>query len=131
MIRTRYYPLLNCMTALMDNWYKCSDLPQPHSWLRSVIVDNVLYLLGGINKDGFASPAVFTAPLDTLSRYKLNWNVYQDTPWCNSAPVRVHGTHLLIVGGYKSGTGCTSDVYKLNKVSHSWEAIGNIPSARR
>ena len=24
----------------------------------------------------------------------------------------------------------TSDVYKLNKVSHSWEAIGHIPSAR-
>ena len=24
----------------------------------------------------------------------------------------------------------TSNVYKLNKVSHSWEAIGQIPSAR-
>ena len=23
-----------------------------------------------------------------------------------------------------------SDVYKLNKFNHSWEAIGNIPSAR-
>ena len=40
---------------------------------------------------------------------------------------------LLIVGGHKS-TGCkdtvTSDIHKLNKVSHSWEAIGHIPSAR-
>ena len=34
-----------------------------------VIVDNTLYMLGGINKDGFnsSSPGVFTAPLDSYS----------------------------------------------------------------
>ena len=107
--------------------YKCSDLPQPHSLLKSVIVDNILYLLGGVNKDG-KSPAVFTAPLDTLSTHRLKWNTHQDTPWLCSAPVSVNGTHLLIVGGYKETV--TSDIHKLNKVSHSWEAIGHIPSAR-
>ena len=124
-------------TELFDSsngqWYMSNDLPQPHNSLKSVIVDNILYLLGGLNKDGYASPAVFTAPLDTLSRHQLNWNTLQDTPWCVSAPVSVYGTHLLIVGGYKKiGDECTdtSDVYKLNKVSHSWEAIGHIPSAR-
>ena len=109
-----------------------NDLPQPHSWLRSVIVDNILYLLGGVNKDGNYSPVVFTAPLDTLSRHQLKWDTLQDTPWCCSAPVSVYGTHLLIVGGVKKigdKYTCTSDVYKLNKVSHSWEAIGHIPSA--
>ena len=112
--------------------YMTNDLPQPHWWLRSVIVDNILYLLGGVNKDG-DSPAVFTAPLDTLSRHQLKWNTLQDTPWHRSAPVSVYGTHLLIVGGGKMTGGMftlTSDVYKLNKVSHSWEAIGHIPSAR-
>ena len=111
-------------------WYICSDLPQPHYWLQSVIVDNTLYLLGGWNKDDNGSPAVFTAPLDTLSRHQLNWKTCQDTPCRQFAPVSVHGTHLLIVGGFKMIGGRTSDVYKLNKVSHSWEAIGNIPSAR-
>ena len=113
-------------------WYICSDLPLPHFSLRSVIVDNILYLLGGFNKYGEYSPAVFTAPLDTLSRHQLNWKTCQDTPWHLSAPVSVHGTHLLIVGGFKiiGGKSTTSsDVYKLNKVSHSWEAIGHIPSA--
>ena len=37
------------------------------------------------------------------------------------------GTHLLIVGGFKSKR-YSSDVHKLNKV---WEAIGHIPSARQ
>ena len=119
-------------TELFDStngqWYTCSDLPQPHYWLQSVIVDNILYLLGGFNKDGI-SPAVFTAPLDNLSRHQLKWNTLRDTPWCQSAPVSVYGTQLLIVGGRKGFT-CTSDVHKLNKVSHNWEAIGHIPSAR-
>ena len=124
-------------TELFDSnncqWYICSDLPQPHRLLQSVIVDNILYLLGGINKDHNSSPAVFTAPLDTLSRHKLSWKTYQDTPCRRSAPVSVHGTHLLIVGGWKRIGGkntATSDVYKLNRVSHSWEAIGDFPSAR-
>ena len=123
-------------TELFDSsngqWYVCNDLPQPHTWLKSVIVDNILYLLGGYSKNG-ASPTVFTASLDTLSRHQLKWNTFQDTPCSASAPVSVYGTHLLIVGGgkmvgYKYTH--TSDVYKLNKISHSWEAIGHIPSAR-
>ena len=124
-------------TELFDShsghWYKCSDLPMPHHSLQSVIVDNILYLLGGYKKDSIASPAVFTASLDTLSRHQLNWNTYQDTPCCLSAPVSVHGTLLLIVGGNRRTRDKdtrTSEVYKLNKVSHSWEAIGHILSAR-
>jgi len=116
-------------------WYTCSDLPQPHYYLQSVIVDNILYLLGGVNKDHNASPAVFTAPVDDLSRHQLKWNTHQDTPSCRSAPVSIQGTdtQLLIVGGSKKiENECThtSDVYKFNKVSHSWEASGHIPSAR-
>ena len=118
-------------TELFDStngqWYTCSDLPQPHNWLQSVIVDNILYLLGGLY--GNDSPAVFTASLDNLSRHQLKWNTYQDTPWCRPAPVSVNGTQLLIVGGRKGST-CSSDVHKLNKVSHTWKAIGHIPSAR-
>ena len=120
-------------TELFDStngqWYTCSDLPHPHNWLQSVIVDNILYLLGGLNKDGIDSTTVFTAPLDNLSRHQLKWNTHQDTPWCWSTPVSVNGTQLLLVGGRKGYT-YTSDVHKLNKVSHTWEAIGHIPLAR-
>jgi len=124
-------------TELFDSsskrWYTCGDLPQPHYYLQSLIVDNTLYLLGGLNKDG-ASPAVFTASLNTLSRHQLKWNTHQDTPWCRSAAVSVQSTQLLIIGGGKKigyKYTHTSDVYKLNKVSHSWEAIGHYPSERQ
>ena len=119
-------------TELFDSnngqWHICSDLPKPHYCLRSVIVDNILYLLGGLNKDG-PSTAVFTAPLDTLSTHQLKWNTHQDTPWCNSAPVSVNGTHLLIVGGRKKAL-YTTDIHKLNQINHSWEVIEHIPSVK-
>ena len=123
-------------TELFDSnngqWYMCSELPQPHTWLQSVIVDNILYLLGGSNKDR-SSPAVFTAPLDTLSEHQLKWSTNQDTPWCRSTPVSVNGTHLLIVGGSRKIENeyeRTSDIYQLNKVTNIWEAIGQVPSVR-
>ena len=116
-----------------EQWFTCSNLPNPCSSLKSVIVDNIIYLLGVADKDGHCSPAVFTAPLNTLSRHQLKWNNHQDTPWCRSAPVIINGTQLLLVGGGKmigDKYTYTTDVCKLNKVSHTWEAIGHIPSAR-
>jgi len=113
-------------------WYICNDLPQPLSGLKFAIADNILYLLGGYSKDG-PSSAVFSASLDTLSKYQLKWNIYQDIPWNRVAPVSMHSKHLLIVGGLKQMGGkpvLTSNIYKLNKISHSWEAIGRIPLAR-
>ena len=128
-------------TELYDShngqWYCCDDLPQPHTTLQPVIVDDTLYLLGGINEGGDSSQTVFTAPLDTLSRHQLKWSVYQDTPPCYSVPVCVNGVSLLLVGGGEgkivnasSKSRNDPDIYKLNKVSHSWEAIGHIPSPR-
>ena len=115
-----------------EKWYLCNNLPQPLFLLQSVIVDDKLYLLGGLNKDD-DSPTVFTTPLNTLSEHQLKWNIHQDTPWCRSAPVGVNGTHLLIVGGsQKIGYeyARTSDIYKFNKVIQTWEVIGHIPLAR-
>ena len=120
-------------TELFDStngqWYTCSDLPQPHSYLQSVIVDNILYLLEGCKEDGSSSTTIFTAPLDTLSRHQLKWNTHQDTPRYGSAPVSVNGTQLVKVGGWMGST-YTTGVHKLNKVNHNWEAIGHIPSAK-
>ena len=121
-------------TELYDShngqWYCCDDLPQPHTMLQPVIVDDTLYLLGGYNKNGVGSQTVFTAPLDTLSRHQLKWNVYQDTPQYHSAPVCVNSTSLWIVGGEGGKSLNDSDIYRLNKANHSWEAIGHIPSPR-
>ena len=124
-------------TELYDSttrqWYTCDDLPQPHCWLQSVIVDDILYLCGGISQDNEYSSSVFSAKLNSLSKYQLNWSVLHSTPWCSSVPIRLWGTYLLVLGGCeKAGNRilCTSDVYIFNSASGSWEARGYIPSAR-
>ena len=125
-------------TELYDSdsqqWYTCNDLPKPCHSLKSAIVDNTLYLLGGISDGHKYLAAVFSAPLDSLSRHQLKWNTQKDTPWCYSTPIGMQGTHLLIVGGHsKIGNNSyihTSNIYKLKKSSHNWKVIGCIPSAR-
>jgi len=109
-------------------WYTTCKLPSPHCRLQSLIVDNELYLLGGL---GIST--VFTAPLDSLSSHRLEWSSQKDTPGHSSAPVSIQGRHLLTVGGVKktgSGYMRTSDIHKFNKITQSWEVIGRIPSAR-
>ena len=110
-------------------WYSTGDLPLPRYHLKSVIIHNVLYLLGGYDDNSYFSKAMFTAPLDTLSSNQLKWSSQQDIPFINSAPVSIQGRHLLTVGGYK-GHVVTGDIHMFNKVSHSWEVIGQIPSTR-
>ena len=105
-------------------WYSTDTLPSPKLRPQSVIVDNVLYLLGGLYNF-----TVYTAPLDTLSTHQLKWSSQQPIPGSGSASFSIQGRHLLTVGGFK-GDMITRDIHKFNKISHRWEVIGQIPSAR-
>ena len=120
-------------TELLDSttgqWYATDDLPTPHSMLKSVIMDGVLFLLGGDNQGGM-SPAVFSAPLDILSGHKVKWKCCQDTPWCYSSPINVKCKHLLVAGVWNETKNVRSNnIFMLNKISQTWEIIGKIPSS--
>ena len=119
--------------SITRQWYTCDDLPQPCCWLQSAIVDDILYLCGGIRQDNEYSSSVFSAKLNSLSKHQLNWSVLHSTPWCSSVPISLWSTYLLMLGGCeKAGNRilCTSDVYIFNNAIGSWEARGYIPSAR-
>ena len=79
--------------------YECRNQHRPCYSPKSVIVDNILYVLGGFDEHNYPSKAVYTAPLDTVLTLGLKWNNYSDqTPFYASTPVSVNGTRLLIVG---------------------------------
>ena len=128
-------PSTELFDSINKQWYTTDQLPLPQYGLRSVIADNVLYLLGGIGQDGKASPAVFTAPLDTSFSRQLKWISHQDFLWLRSALVSMQGRQVLVTGGAKledSGVSIsTSDIHMFNKISDRWEVIGQIPFERR
>ena len=118
-------------TELLDTtngcWYTCNNLPSPHQQLKAAIMNDKLYLLGGIDEDRKRSPHVFMATLDTLSTHQLNWQSAPNTPWCRSAPVVLYN-ELLIIGGQQ--VDYTSEVCIFNPSTGQWKHLANIPAAR-
>ena len=119
-------------TELLDTtngcWYTCNNLPSPHQQMKAAIMNDKLYLFGGVDKDHKPSPQVFVASLDTLSTHQLNWQSAPNTPWCDSAPVVLYNKFLLTVGGWQQSH--TSEVNIFNSSTGQWKHLTNIPAAR-
>ena len=120
-------------TELLDTtsngiWYTCNNLPSPHQLMKAAIMNDKLYLLGGVDKDFEPSSQVFVASLDDLSTHLLNWQSASNTPLCGSAPVVLYNKFLFTVGGYQQNT--TSEVYVFNSSTDQWKHLTNIPAPR-
>ena len=117
-------------TELLDNttgqWFTCDDLPRPLACLQSVIVGDILYILGGVGDDGKDSKPVYAAPLDSLSSHQLKWQQLTDTLLSGSAAVNLNNKYLLAVGGVAMHDAVC--VLKRENSSTSWESIGSLPT---
>ena len=109
-------------------WYTCNNLPSPCLQMKAAIMEDKVYLLGGVDKDFEPSPQVFVASLDTLSTHQLNWQSAPNTPWCTSAAVVLYNKFLLTVGGWQQSR--TSEVCIFNPSTGQWKNLTNIPAAR-
>ena len=121
-------PTTELLDATNGCWYTCNNLPSPHQQLKAAIMNEKLYLLGGVDEDSKPSPQVFVVSLDTLSTHQLNWQSAPNTPWCYSAPVVLYNK-LLIVGG-RLQESRTSEVYIFNPSTGQWKHLTNVPAAR-
>ena len=123
-------------TELFDTtngcWYTCNDLPSPHQQLKATIVNDMLYLLGGVDEDFKSSPQVFCASLGSLSTHQLNFQAAPSTPWRCSAPAFLFDRFVLTVGGKQPSDymNFASGVYTLNPSIGQWQHLTDIPSAR-
>jgi len=125
-------------TELFDSstgqWYATDHLPLPHCRLQAVIVNDNLYLLGGIDVSNDYSPAVFTASLETLSSHILKWESHPEYSACQTAPVSIQDRHLLVIGGtidiMDHHFMPTRDIRKFNKVGQNWIFMGYLRSPR-
>ena len=119
-------------------WHTAADLPQPLTYPSLTLCGNLVYLLGGANKDGDTVNSVYSCSLTSLlsstgsislgghlvkltrSSEGSPWNRVADLPVNLSTAVSLHG-QLLAIGGMDSEDEPSTTVHMYQPVTNSWE----------
>ena len=130
------------MNIATREWYTAASLPQPVFLVSATVCGGHLYLLGGNDKNGYSTRAVFTCTLDSLlhschppsqtpphTNEAGVWQCIADVPMKWSTCTTLNG-RVLAVGGRDSQGTTTADVYMYTADSDSWLLVGHMSTAR-
>jgi hypothetical protein len=124
-----------------QQWYTAADLPQPLAQSSIALCGDLVYLLGGYNKDIAATYSVYSCSLTSLlfstslgrlltrSSKGSPWNRVADLPVKVSPAVTLHG-RLLVIGGRDSKDKPTTAVRIYQPTTDSWEVISHMTTPR-
>ncbi len=114
-------------------WYIAQSLPNPRSELKSALIGNTLYLMGGW---GRTAKKVHHVDLNELIAKALSnldtptlWQTIEDTSLECSAPLSI-GSSLLAVGGEDNGRNPSSSIHLYQPDTSRWVKVGDLPTAR-
>ena len=127
-------------------WIIASSLTRPLAEATISICGERLYMLGGWNQTGRWTRSVLSCSIPELLQScqtqplagKLQtapankstiWRQVADAPHYHSSCANLCG-QLVVVGGYEADEN-TSAITVYNETTDSWEAMGNMPTARR
>ena len=124
-------------------WHTAPDLPEPLSESLLILCGDLVYLLGGMNKDHIGTNSVYSCSSSMLllpaisksantpirsSKGGVLWNRVADLPVILSTGVSLHG-QLLAIGGKDSEEPIT-DVYMYQPITNCWVVISHMTSPR-
>ena len=116
-------------------WYIAQSLPNPRSELKSTLIRNTLYLMGGSDHTR-ATKTVHHVDLDELIAKALSnldtptlWQTLQEVPLVFSAPLSI-GRSLLAVGGRDDRANPSSSIHLYQPDTRRWVKVGDLPTAR-
>ncbi len=118
-------------------WYIAQSLPHPRASLKSTLIGNTLYLMGGYDH---------TRPAKTVHHVNLNelivkalsnldtptlWQTLQEVPLplVRSAPLSI-GRSLLAIGGRDDRRNPSSSIHLYQPDTRRWVKVGDMPTAR-
>ena len=129
-------------------WYVATDLPEHVAYSSLTLCGELLYLLGGFNKDSVPTSLVYSCSLSSLllsigsrilggqfestltrSNKGSPWNKVADLPATFSTSVTLHG-QLLAIGGKDSKYKFSTTVYMYQPSTDSWEVVSHLKSPR-
>ena len=119
-----------------NQWFTASSTPVPWCSMRSAVVGDTWYLIGGdANKvHTGATDQVYSVSLSALISCASNtseriWSTISSLGLCHSTPVCM-GESLLAVGGRKTQLGKTvSTILHFIPDRNEWREVGQLPSA--
>ncbi|XP_064407558.1 uncharacterized protein LOC135352317 [Halichondria panicea] len=117
-------------------WYIAQSLPNQRSVLKSTLIGNTLYLLGGYDHTGSATKTVHHVDLNELIAKALSnldtptlWQTLQEVPLVWSAPLSI-GRSLLAIGGRDDRDNPSSSIHIYQLDTRRWVKVGDLPTAR-
>ena len=124
------------LDAASKRWYTAESLPNPRSHMKSTLIRNTLYIMGGIDQTQSSTKVVHIAELNELIAKAVSkqvspilWQVIEDTPLRYSAPLSIGGS-LLAIGGRDDRSNPSSSIYLYQPDTRRWVRVGNLPTAR-
>ncbi len=113
-------------------WYIAQSLPNSRAMLKSTLIGNTLYLMGGNDH----TKTVHHVDLNELIAKALSnlntptlWQTIEDTPLKFSAPLSI-GRSLLAVGGWDDRHNTSSWIHLYQPDTRRWVKVGDLPTAR-
>ena len=115
-------------------WYIAQSLPNPRSDLKSTLIGNTFYLMGGW--DHTTMKTVHHVDLNELIAKALSnldtptlWQTLQEVPLVRSAPLSI-GRSLLAVGGADDSVNPSSSIHLYQPDTRRWVKVGDLPTGR-
>ncbi|XP_064407475.1 mitogen-activated protein kinase kinase kinase kinase 4-like isoform X3 [Halichondria panicea] len=123
------------LDVALRRWYIAQSLPNPRSELKSTLIGNTLYLMGGWDHTGITK-TVHHVDLNELIAKALSnldtptpWQTLQEVPLVFSAPLSIERS-LLAVGGEDDRDNSSSSIHLYQPDTRRWVKVGDLPTAR-
>ena len=130
-----YASSVEVLDVASRRWYIAQSLPNPRSVLKSTLIGNTLYLMGGYEHTG-ATKTVHHVDLNELIAKALSnqdtptlWQTLQEVPLLCSAPLSI-GSSLLAVGGRDDRVNSSSSIHLYQPDTRRWVKVGDLPTVR-
>ncbi len=130
-----YTSSVEVLDVASRRWYIAQSLPNPRSLLKSTLIGNTLYLMGGYDHTR-ATKTVHHVDLNELIAKALSnldtptlWQTLPEVPLEWSAPLSI-GSSLLAVGGRGDRVNPSSSIHLYQPDTRRWVKVGYLPTAR-
>ena len=125
-----------------NRWCKADPLPLGRALMKSVVVGDMCYIMGGLDHINNRTKVVHRVNLRELTEKAVSmatsqvtpkpislWQTEDDTPLFQSAPL-VLKQSMLAVGGLDDRLDASTSIHLYQSGTRRWVKVGDLPTAR-